>query len=281
MSFWCQAAPRPFPLPGGLGSAFLRAASHALSREAHGSQRGPPRSRPPSRAHPPHTCCACKSRAGLRPQPCRCLRFPIFPDFQRIRQMKCTLVEDSKPRRLDRRGRRSHPCYLLLFFYQSERERDITMCAHDLRAAASNTLGRRHRVGADAVAPVLTCGPLVCAGCSPPGREMGRLFKLWLRLSRKAAPHVGGVDASGGRTILLMAVAAVCGQSSYEMSCSNDDSDVSHGQSREVAEGWETCPHRVGRASPSGLTRSQFMRRKLGRLACHRVSGVRLFCSVF
>lgn len=154
------------------------------------------------------------------------------------------------------------------------------MCAHDLRAAASYTLGRRHRVGPVAVAPVLTCGPLVCAGCCPPGREMGRLFKLWLRLSRKAAPHVGGVDASGGRTILLMAVAAVCGQSSYEMSCSNDDSDVSHGQSREVAEGWETCPHRVGRASPSGLTRSQFLGRKLGRLACHRVSGFRLFCSV-
>lgn len=250
MSFWCQAALCPFPLPGGLGSAFLRAASHTLSREAHGSQRGPPRSRPPSRVRPPHTCCACKSRAGLRPQPCRWLRFPIFPDFQRIRQMKCTLVEDSKPRRLDRRGRRSHPCYLPLFFYQSERERDITMCAHDLRAAASNTLGRRHSVGADAVAPVLTCGPLVCAGCCPPGREMGRLFKLWLRLSRKAAPHVGGVDASGGRTILLMAIAAVCGQSSYEMSCSNDDSDVSHGQSCQVTEGWETCPQPGGAGEP-------------------------------
>lgn len=193
--------------------------------------------------------------------------------------MKCTLIEDSKPRRLDRRGRRSHPCYLPLFFYQSEREGYNYAC--DLRAAASNTLGRRHRVGAVAVALVLTCGPLVCAGCCPAGQVMRGLFKLWLRLSRKAAPQVGGVDASGGRTILLMAVAAVCGQSSYEMSCSNDDSDVSHGQSREVAEGWETCPHRVGRASPSGLTRSQFLGRKLGRLACHRISGFRLCCSVF
>lgn len=138
-------------VPGGpaslppAGRAGLRVSLSSFPRTLPRSprhQRGPPRSRPPSRAHPPHTCCACKSRAGLRPQPCRCLRFPIFPDFQRIRQMKCTLVEDSKPRRLDRRGRRSHPCYLPLFFYQSERERDITMCAHDLRAAASYTLGR-------------------------------------------------------------------------------------------------------------------------------------------